>query len=75
MFRKGSAEGISVEESELLAANAAASKAATVEVSSERYKHFMSLLYKLVQENYQVFATDRGFLWEIYYGGWEGGGR
>ncbi|XP_023339006.1 DNA replication licensing factor MCM3 [Eurytemora carolleeae] len=56
--RKGSAEGISVEESELLAATAAASKPATVEVSSERYKHFMSLLYKLVQENYQTQSLE-----------------
>ena len=60
MFRKGSAEGISAEESELLSATAAASKPATVEVSSERYKHFMSLLYKLVQENYQVFVGKLG---------------
>ena len=59
-FRQGSAE-LDATESEMIASasdDSQATPATPFVVTDQRYKHFMKLLYELIQEKYQVGIHD-----------------
>merc|ERR1711915_128575 len=55
--RKGSRE-LDQDEAEMVSAPPAKAAAAVPEITVDRYKHFMKLLYKLVQEKYQTQTLE-----------------
>ena len=56
-YRKASKE-LDQDEAEMVSAPSTSQAAEkSVEIPDDRYKHFMRLLYKLIQEKYQVFNS------------------